>query len=201
MSSSEDTDGQIYEKTFKTVQQNIPIQVSFTWTAQFNNAETVVAWFKIDTSPQPEDTDSSNNYTWDGFEVGTPHKPDLQVSAVYKPENFSAGEKVTLTITISNNGHASIGPSRLHIKHGDILISNMDIFPLKEYTVPGNSTAVTHYWTAKCNEIITIITDALNQYAELNEYNNTWSKIMKCSSKIKVTNNMLNLTSPSTEKH
>jgi len=102
--------------------------------------------------------------------------PDLRPFVDYEPNLFSENEQVKYSITIVNVGTASTNPSNLQIWHGNSMISNINVFPLK----PNAKTVITHFWKAKCNEVTKIIVDALNQNKELSEDDNIWSEKMVC---------------------
>ena len=171
----------VFEKTYGVIAADTWTPVSFTWTAELikePGMDSIYVQLRLDPDGTAGDPDFENNITEMLIHVVEKpvKKPDLNLNITYSPAKFMTGDSVKFLIRVVNLGYATANPSKLHIKHGESLIADINVFPLKS----GASTEITHFWNAKCDETITIIADAMNQNKESNENNNTWSQKMVC---------------------
>ena len=174
----------VFEKTYGVIAADTWTPVSFTWTAELikePGMDSIYVRLRLDPDGTAGDPDFENNITEMLIHlVEKPvKKPDLNLNITFSPAKFMTGDSVKFLIRVVNLGYATANPSKLHIKHGESLIADINVFPLKS----GASTEITYFWNAICNGVISIIADAMNDNKETNENNNLLLKSMVCGQK------------------
>jgi subtilase family serine protease len=122
----------------------------------------------IDSGNEINESDETNNDRTLAFSVTA---PDLVVSAIdWLPADPAAGDKITFTVRITNQGDEKTGNSRLELFIDDATRGRHLIPPLE----PGSSVNDTFPWTAAYGRhSIRAAADVLAQADERDETNNT----------------------------
>ncbi|MFH1652250.1 MAG: CARDB domain-containing protein [Chloroflexota bacterium] len=135
---------------------------TFTWTAE-NGTHTVTA--VADADENLVESAEDNN-------IKTLHLPpaDLVINSVsWTPESPAAGETVTFTVTVSNQGSGEAGASRATYYVDDAEMSSAEVPGIG----PGATETVTFTWTAAVNSPgIRFALDSSDTLAESDETNN-----------------------------
>jgi subtilase family serine protease len=166
----------IFTRTYAHIDADKQRTDTFSWTA---TAGAHTAWFELDPDHTAGDSNYANNRVEKAFTVGSVQgKPNLLLNIDYNPKSFDAGDSVTFTITVTNNGDAASVPCKMTIKQGTVVMQELNV-PI--IAAGGTSPSQNYSWTAVCDAIIKIQVDSNSQNIESNENDNTWSRGMQCS--------------------
>jgi hypothetical protein len=165
----------IYERTYASIDADKIRTDAFAWTAT-GGSHTI--WFELDPDHTCGDSDYSNNRVEKAIIVGggPTGQPDLALVVNYTPTNFAAGDAVTFSIKVNNNGTVDSNACQMTVKKGGTTIQTINVAAIPA----GNHLDKSYAWTAECNAVIEIKVDSNNANTESNEGNNTWSKTMAC---------------------
>jgi len=136
-----------------------------TWTSQ-DGHHTFTAF--VDSKNQVAENNENNN---ESSVTIAPNMPDLVIGTItWSPANMPAGEEVTYSINIENQGTLKAGPSRVNYYVDGAIVGYADIRQLDA----GATVTEQLIWAATTGyHIIEIVTDASNQIFEIDEDNNS----------------------------
>jgi subtilase family serine protease len=143
------------------------VSVIFPWTAT-SGAHTVKT--EIDTENLVIEANETNNIKTGKFSISKAPAPDLVIQdIIYSPDNPAAGDNITLTATVKNQGNEPSSPSKLSCYVDSMLLASDRV----ETLGAGASSTVDFKWAVKPgSHVIKMITDSTKEIAESDETNN-----------------------------
>ena len=171
-----DDGADIFERTYAGIAADKVRTDTFTWTA---TAGSHTAWFELDPDHTCGDSDYSNNRVEKALTVGggPAGQPDLVPVVTYNPATFAAGNTVTFSIRVNNNGTAPSNACQMTVKREGATIQTINLAAIPA----GNHLDKSYAWAAECGTpLIVIKADSNNANTESNEDNNIWSHWMAC---------------------
>jgi len=166
-----------FERTYAHINADLQRTNSFTWTA---TAGSHTVSFEIDPMHTCGDSNYTNNRVEKAITVGgggPAGQPDLVPVVTYNPATFAAGNTVTFSIRVNNNGTAPSNACQMTVKREGATIQTINLAAIPA----GNHLDKSYAWAAECGTpLIVIKADSNNANTESNEDNNIWSHWMAC---------------------